>query len=145
MSLITNRLPVGKSAIPPLKTRFLLRYTAYRPFYSCRMRQNTRNLRPPAVLLITPKFRDRLTKFANDADSTLTDRLSQAPKIKNKYVMVDLADTVLRDSLSKAVKPLASLATGIPPALVGSARRIESLIGLYEKQISNYDLFEDCP
>ena len=108
------------------------------------MRQNTKNLRSPAILLITPKFRDRLTQCSQDTDTILTERLSRAPTIKNKYVMVDLADKLLRDSLAKAVKPWASLAKGIPPALVGSARRIKSLIGSYEQKISNYDLFEDC-
>lgn len=108
------------------------------------MRQNTRTSRSPAILLITAKFRDRLTRSPQDADAILTERLSRAPTIKNKYVMVDLADKLLRESLAKAVKPWVNIAKGIPPALVGSARRIQSLIGSYEQKISNYDLFEDC-
>ena len=91
------------------------------------MRRTGKNMQPPPFLLITGKFRDRLTR------STLV-------TIRHKYVRVDLTDSAVREALAHAIKPWVSLAKGIPPALVGSARRISSMIGAYEKKISNYDL-----
>ena len=99
----------------------------------------------PNVLFITRKFREKLYQSVAGKNQELAELLAKAP-VKQRYVSLDLANCALRTSLSVAVQSWTTRSQGIPPALVGSARRVDAAINSYELRISNLDLFDDyCP
>lgn len=62
---------------------------------------------------------------------------------KQRRISVDLSDAAMREFLASALPPLMHRAEAIPPALAGSARRVNIAIMDYERRTSNLDLFED--
>ncbi len=92
-------------------------------------------------LLITRKFRDRiLGGGVRQQDACL---LREAPVVR-RYVAIDLENPDLRRALEHVTKPfLARENRSIPPALVGSARKVAQAITAYERRISNHELFPE--
>ena len=104
------------------------------------MIRNATSRQSQSQVLITRKLRDRLA--AGSFNGVLTDTLSRAP-VKQGHLSIDLSNTNVRHALSLALQPFLKRDLDVPPALVGSARRVDHAITRYEQRTSNYDLFDD--
>ena len=125
--------------ICPFLSRYSTRGISYSPPMATALHRtdNSRN-----VITVTRKFCERVAHEGLRVNHEQAARLLNAPSTQ-RLVSIDISDTEMRTFLSSAIQPFMYRGEAAPPALVGSARRVNIAITEYERRTSNLDLFED--